>query len=349
MLQAFENSRRAHLIIGGIALGLSLLFGKWLLEFSTSSSQSEFEYAKARMVEIYSEYDDVPYNLHPAFKDVEGELFVDRYQRVVEFAREHQTGQCRMRSNVLSLMVSDEFGHEFEYLDFGGEHYRSVGMFNTPNQLNHSAIDLRVDGIWAFFDPSFGIYFTNLKGTPIGFAEARAVFPKLLVHKFDKHAPNSWTVYGPHELMGEPIKLWSVSDQPDTSFVNGNLQRLYFSVDAVPDAPRRTVFRSGAEFEPASVTIADSIHTEVGIFIPESGINTIVIEGNGLEYITFDIDPLEHIAQTFEESVIHREFLEEGKLKLSFNAVTAGSILKMRPTTLGNAHISAVALIENGL
>lgn len=38
---------------------------------------------------------------------------------------------------------------------------RRANLYNIPNQGNHTAIEILVDGEWSFFDPTFGAFFTE--------------------------------------------------------------------------------------------------------------------------------------------------------------------------------------------
>lgn len=52
-------------------------------------------------------------------------------------------------------------------LEVTGARTRYVNLYNIPNQGNHTAVEVEVDGDWGFYDPTFGAYFTE-DGTAAG-------------------------------------------------------------------------------------------------------------------------------------------------------------------------------------
>jgi hypothetical protein len=66
----------------------------------------------------------------------------------------------------------------------GVEHKR-VALYGVPFQSSHTATELNIGGKWLFFDPTFGIYLTNLSGRILSLEEARANWDNVLVKKYD--------------------------------------------------------------------------------------------------------------------------------------------------------------------
>ncbi|WP_109259419.1 transglutaminase domain-containing protein [Hyphobacterium indicum] len=52
-------------------------------------------------------------------------------------------------------------------LEATGAQTRYVNLYNIPNQGNHTAVEVKINGHWAFYDPTFGVYFTE-DGDPRG-------------------------------------------------------------------------------------------------------------------------------------------------------------------------------------
>lgn len=46
-------------------------------------------------------------------------------------------------------------------LEATGARTRYVNLYNIPNQGNHTAVEVELDGHWGFYDPTFGAYFTR--------------------------------------------------------------------------------------------------------------------------------------------------------------------------------------------
>jgi hypothetical protein len=66
-----------------------------------------------------------------------------------------------------------------------GVEHRRVALYGVPFQVGHTATELNIGGKWLFFDPTFGIYLTNLSGKILSLEEARANWDNVLVKKYD--------------------------------------------------------------------------------------------------------------------------------------------------------------------
>lgn len=88
-------------------------------------------------------------------------------ENIPQMVNELLAGQCGWRD----LLFRDLF------TQIGVEN-RRVNFFDIPFQGNHSASEIKINGKWMFFDPSFGIYFEKIGGSaPLSIAEVRRLGP----------------------------------------------------------------------------------------------------------------------------------------------------------------------------
>ncbi|WP_210490860.1 calcium-binding protein [Microvirga antarctica] len=131
---------------------------------------------------------------------------------------------------ILTKALFDEIGIES----------RAVNFYNVPFQSNHTTIELRIEGRWMLFDPTFGTYFEPAGGgNPLSAAEARAHWPDIVVKKstltgwqgelLDLRTVNPTTTYKTYKdsFFYQSEKFAGVAD-----VISGEVNSLYFGPES---------------------------------------------------------------------------------------------------------------------
>lgn len=160
----------------------------------------------------------------------------------------HASGQNLQSAEDVLRTMKGECGHR-EWIMSTVAHNlglqtRRIAFFNIPVQLGHTAIEVKIDKTWRFYDPSTGIYFSRIGQTaPIGIAEARRFYPDITIWQtkdklFQKHWADinkrEFQVISPTILM-HPIDRIPMLD----------IERTYFA-SAMSGAPEVPIVFSGA-------------------------------------------------------------------------------------------------------
>ena len=137
------------------------------------------------------------------------------------------TGFCGWRANLMSALF-----------DVIGIESRWVGFFNVPFVGSHAGVELYIDNQWMFFDPTFGVYFTdaNGDGPPLSLAEARADWRDVVVNKCtldgwsgtfgDLNAIDPATDYAPYT---DNLVYFPGAYEGRDGLVDGEIDHLYFT------------------------------------------------------------------------------------------------------------------------
>ncbi|MBI4821066.1 MAG: transglutaminase domain-containing protein [Deltaproteobacteria bacterium] len=91
-----------------------------------------------------------------------------------ELTLEMMDGQCGYRA---MLMI--------DVLAALGMHARRVNFFDIPAQIGHTAVEVQIDGLWRFFDPTFGIHFADptSPNVPLSITEARRRYSDVVIQR----------------------------------------------------------------------------------------------------------------------------------------------------------------------
>lgn len=324
---------------------------------SELDARAKFEALRDRMAEITLTFAAIEISDHADFQPILDKQFLDWFRQTTEFASTVRADVCRTRTDVLAMYASQVLGYEFGYVGFDHPDYRPVSFFNTPVQGNHSAIEIRIDGNWVFFDPSFGVYFEDASGQPLGYMQARWLFPNITVVQLDtdegqalthgRDLPEThqhrWLRYNGEELMRTHVPTFFSNEGNTGAWPNGDLLSLFFAVKAYPAPPL-----SAPLIRPEDVSSHDIYADGDGftglklLFLSTPG-QKIVLTGQGLQNVLIDVEPFGDIVQTYEQGRIFSEISDDGQvLELRSQFPDNGFVLTVQPTRAGRATVTGV-------
>ena len=308
----------------------------------------EFEFVKNRMAKIYQEYeyDAITTNKNYSRK---GDEWLEIEINNILFAKKYKTAQCSVRSKVLGYDFAKKFSHEYIGFSFEGQHFRNVSFTNVPFQVGHTAIEVFVDGQWVFFDPTYGIYFTDLNNNPISYLQAKKQFPEIQVFQFIKNKnfnTKKWFKYSPDELKNDEIKLIAIYRNFTQEDVNGFLNRTYFNVDSIPELNKHIKTSSLNHFKGGKIGFWAKAYREMSVHSAIEGKRLVRIEGKNLRNIMIDIDPVNIDLGGSQIQDIRTTYFSDNELFFIFDFYKGGSLIKIRPLEKVNSTINAIKVYE---
>lgn len=298
---------------------------------------------------------------------VKNDLF-DPADDMIDQSIYHTYGGCGWRDYSLR-----RFG---EYAGKNPEEMRRVALFRIPLQQNHTASEIKINGKFIFFDPTFGVYFTAKDGRFLSIAEARWLFPEIDIFMTDREKGNllthgnpisfnkiNWLKIDGQDLMKKRVACWYINANGEDRKKVCDILRTYFASVVSPD--RNLVFRDLHFLEslvlrmdeiehywPGYVGRLNSIKTDFGLkFIIPKDLPHVQIDfhGEGLGNVLFDYDDYDkNFSEShFDDFEIRLQKRKQGVIEITtitFKSSGQGGVLLLIPTSLGGANISEAHL-----
>jgi hypothetical protein len=180
------KTRRA-LLFATLAVIVLALGGTWAGKRALERTGLKLTAKESALAEQLHLQDKAPLEF---FKDLTGWMFASLAFQYGDSPK-RVTGTIEETLTLLSAACGYRDHVTRRFAQYLGLETRRVNFFNVGVQVGHSATEVRIDGLWRFFDATTGVYFAapDDPATPISYQEAQDRYPRVVIMRAQATSP----------------------------------------------------------------------------------------------------------------------------------------------------------------